>query len=577
MITAVPRPAPCMSRPLAAWLCFLPALIGLARSEVASAPAPAGEPIVELPPMIVSERTDGRRWSYTGTPQLEVLARTDPVTVREFVERHAVLTNLVRLILPEMLRFQTTLPVTVVLVEAASAPALSRELLQRYGGAQPTPGGSGHPAGAPLPESARMIPNLLLDDADALVVFAIVDGRTFKPDRVAFATNHFRLLLERRAPALPRWFIEGWLGMYANSGFGNDRILLAAQTWLNASVTQRLRDNPDEPRTLLPLSDFFAGPPPPGAATEALWKAQAELLVRWATVHPERREPFWRYVEAASLRGDNEADLVALLGLGFADLRDHLSDYLPKAVQGPAVLSAAERIRPGRPVIRDATLVELARLKGEWERAALGFVRRRHPAYAPAYLALARETFEHGRILEPDPTLLACYGLLEIEAGNVAEARTLLEGAAAGRLARPRVYTELAALRMRELSQAGDYGPGRISAAQAGFILDTLKPALGQQPPQARAYALMAEAWVRSDAVLDEAERTTLKAGLTLFPRSLPLLYYAAMLAARDQGVDAAVQLIDQALAVAPPGAAADAFRILRTRLVAAATQPAGA
>src|SRR5690606_17013148 len=95
-----------------------------------------------------------------------------------------------------------------------------------------------------------------------------------------------------------------------------------------------------------------------------------------------------------------------------------------------------------------------ARIRGDWERQQISFVRQRFPEMVEAYVEQARRTlrraYDRG---ERDPQLMAVLGLTEKDAGNPALARGFLEAAVREKAVRPRANFELALMRFKELAE----------------------------------------------------------------------------------------------------------------------------
>src|SRR5207253_1282009 len=103
-----------------------------------------------------------------------------------------------------------------------------------------------------------------------------------------------------------------------------------------------------------------------------------------------------------------------------SDMRDTLSDYLSPAIRERIDLtSQAAMADQPRPKFRRATDLEIARIRGDWERLEIGYVRKKSSWLVDKYIGQAKATFahayDHG---ERDPRLLAGMGLTEMETGN---------------------------------------------------------------------------------------------------------------------------------------------------------------
>ncbi|PTX91410.1 hypothetical protein [Opitutus sp. ER46] len=552
------------------------ALLASAPSGTVAAPAEAP---LEMPPMIVSEGTTRKPWRYAAAPGIEILGRCDDSDLRDLIRRNHALTHLMRVILPDELQFHTSVPRMVVVVEASSAPTLARDFLERFGevaegggarrpgdgAAARAEGKAGTQEPVAVPRDVRVFPNLMLQDLDAFMMFAMVEPGAFNAADYRFTEEHLRVMLTNRTPALPVWFVEGWLRMYRASRFGDDEIVLAPLAWLSASEVENLQADPDLPRRVMPLPAFFAlRAEPTDAADAAAWRGQAELLVRWMLATPERRAAMGRFVSGAAAEGESEALVRTCFGVDYATLRDELSDSLLSQVVEFRRIPTERPPRLRGMVSHIATPAEIGRLKGEWERLETNYVRLRHPAYASKYLELARETIAKARESAPgDPGLLAVAGLLACDQGLPEEARPLLEAAAARQLCRPRVYAELAGLRLDEMGKGEAGEARRLSVAQAEIVVETLALAQKQQPPLALTYGTLAAAWARSDMPLTVADLAVLADGLRRFPRNLQLLYFGAILEARHQSIAQGLALAERGLATATTPAAQQRFRDL--------------
>lgn len=539
----------------------------LAVAGVGAAPgadAPAAEPIVELPPLIVADSAGARPWRYAAIDGVEVLSRCDDAITCDWLQRHQRLTELFALVLPPDLQFRTRMPVTIILVDAAATPALSATLVRQFGrdGAAPAAGGP----------HIRLLPNLELGDVDALTSFAIVDPRVFDADRLGFAPEHLQMLLRLRVPPLPPWLVEGYAALLAELQFREKTVELPALQWTTYSETERLRSDPEAPRRLLSAEEFFNRPVPPDDA--ALHQLQAKLFIRWCVSDPERRLALWRFVTDPAPVSD--ATLRRWFGLGFSDWRDVLSDTLPAALRRPVEFGPAKLAKLPVVKVRDATPAEVGRMKGEWERLAARFVRQRQPRFVAQYVELARRTLQAAQeAAGPEPRLCAVRGLLEADAGDLVAARPFLELAGAAGRSRPRVHAELAAFRLADALESERDKSGLITPGQAEVVLDELRRAQEQLPPLAQVEVLRLETWLRVGVVFDAPRIAAADAAVARFPASLPLLYFAALAHRRAGDLSGALALADRALAFDLAPRAREQFVQLRQRL--SATPQSGA
>lgn len=502
----------------------------------------ADDGIISLPPLLVEERDRPLRWRFIELGGREILSVCDDATTRKFAERQWRLDEMLELVLPQRFCVHLAVPETHVMFNEETGRARSREVVaQMVAKAGGSLTADGTVRGLTRTEQSwsdgrfrlgaarvKFLPNLRLVDMDSVAVFSIVGEAaenamefTFTPERIAF-------LLSCRTPALPAWFITGMNGAYVRMQFRVDDIEVRPAVWLSPEESAALAHDPDRPRTLLPLAELFA-PTPPEAGSEMarLWQAQCALFVRWAVTDPSRREALWRWLDRLETEPGSENLFRECFGLGFADARDRLSDYLPTAVDRAVTLDAPKPGPVPRVKLRDATDLEIARVRGEWERLEIFLVRKRYPELTEGYIEQARRTlhraYDRG---ERDPRLLAVMGLTECDAGNAAAARGLLEAAARGKVMRPRAYYELARLRLQEL-QRGD-ATRRLTATETEEVLGPLRVARLDAPPLAEVYLLMAQVCLRSDEPVSANDLAAFREGARLFP-AVPAIVMAAI------------------------------------------------
>lgn len=550
-------------RPALKWI--LAVVTGALVPGVATA---AEEEVVELPPLeVISPGRPLPPWQYASLGHVEVLSRCSSALTREFIETHGRLTQLLHLLLPPELQVKMAAPQIIILTDQTTTPAAARDAVLGFSATSRPP----ERVPTAREQQIRFVPNLRLNDADEVAIYAILDTKTFSGDRLMLTANHVRDVLERRTPPLPAWFIAGVLILYRDVHYQHDALEFAPLDWVSAEETENLRRDAEYPRTLLPLRELFAGTParesPDGAAAERLWQVQAALLVRWALEGEDRtrRAGFWRLVERAALAPVDEGVLRECLGLSHADLRDRLSDSLPGMVRN-RLRVRAEKIVPVPPFkLQNATPAEIGRLKGEWERMEINYVKARYPQYTDKYALQAHRTLTEAYAKGgTDPRLLAVVGLYECEVGNGEAARSYLEEAARAKVVRPRVYVELARLRYTEAKAGLADENQRLSAVQANRVLEPLATAWTQAPPLAEAYTLAAEVWVNSLGVLDRPQFGLLEEGCRLFPRHLPLPYYTALLKGLHGDRDGAETMITRGLETFSTVSARTRFEQLR-------------
>lgn len=498
----------------------------------------ADDNVVALPPLMVEERTAPLRWRYFASPGMEVLSVCDDTTSEKFVRRHHRLVELLRMLLPGRFCVQLAVPEAHILFNEETGRARSREVIAEMvgkAGASVAPDGTiklpppRHDLRGRSEPRIRFLPNIRLVDLDAVRVFAILRDASDGPMGFTFTKERIAFLLARRAPALPDWFIDGFLEVYGQAKFHEDEIELGPIAWLTDDESAALARDPKRPRALLPMKEMFAAWRPARDGNESeverVWRSQCALFVHWALSDPtgERREALWTFLDRLETEPRSEALFREIFGIGFSDARDRLSDYLPVAARQGVKLRAPKSGRAPRIKFRAATDLEIAVLRGDWERLQIHYVRAKYPALTDSYIEQARRTlrraYERG---ERDPRLLAVLGLTECDAGNHTGAREFLEEAVRARVIRPRVYLELATLRFKELQDAG--AGRKLSAEETRSVLAPLLSARLDAPPIAEIYGLIANVWLQSAEPPSPADLAVLEEGVRLFPTAAGLV-----------------------------------------------------
>lgn len=499
-----------------------------------------------LPPFLVEAVAKGPPWRFAESKGYEILSRCDDRTTARVVEAHFQLHVLLAEILPPSLRLSFSLPRTLILYDEELQPAASQEVIREMLRTTPAPPETDYPVlpggrglrVAPPARRYSFLPNLRLWDRDGMAVFMIVRRGEFDPDRLALTHDYVSFLVKGRLPSLPPWFVSGFLTLYQQTTYDGGQLEMAPLEWIAEAFTSAVKKDPKTAPPLLPLADFLAGrlaPRDPAALIEPVryWQAQAALLVRWG-LDPragDRRAAFWQFTERVAVEGVSEKLFQECLGLDYAAAADQLAAYLPVAVRRTAVF------RPGRPErlpplpLRDASEGEIARLKGDWERLQVPYVRAIFPTLAPKYLEQARRTLRRAYDRDVrDPRLLAVMGLCESDSDNAEGARELLEAAAALGPLRPRANYELARLRLAGY-RAGSAGDGgRLSVEQMVAILTPLFAARAQKPPLPEVYELIAEVWKHGAQPPNRGHLGVVEEGVRLFPRRASLVLGAAEL-----------------------------------------------
>lgn len=576
-----------MRRPSTSSIAFACAGFLLAAPGRLTAAVPADEAAVALPPFIVEEATKGPPWRYGEAMGFEILSRCDDSMTRRVVEAHHHLHGLLAEILPPQLQLKLTLPPALILYDEELQPASSKEVVAQLLRRAPLPtddpmpsfGGGRGSRGLQTPSPSRrytFLPNLRLWDRDAMTIFMIVRREGFDPDRLALTHDYVSFLVKSRLPSLPPWFVHGFLALYQQMTHEGMQLTLGPLTWISETHTHALKKDLKTAPPVLPVDEFLAFRMPardPLATYEpiAAWQAQALLFVRWGldSGGPARRAALWDFVERSATNGSTEEVFRACFGLDFAAAQAEMAAYLPRAVRR-TINFRLPRGAPKLPpfAMRNASDGQIARLKGDWERMEIAYVKTHHPQLADKYLEQARRTLRRGYDRdERDPQLLAAMGLCESDAGNPTGARELFEAAVRIGPIRPRANYELARLRLTEF-RAQPAGPeGRLSVTQAAEVLAPLFAARAQQPPLPEVYALIGDVWAEVAAKPNRGHLAVLDEGVRFFPRRADLVLRAAELYLREGFRAEASNYIDVAARVATDDATRERAALLRRQI----------
>jgi hypothetical protein len=556
------RPTACLA--LAVFLVPVPRLAAVGESET-----------IQLPPMIVETTTEKVRWLYASGSGTEFLSRCSVATTRRYAESWLKKMQLLRTLVPPAFLAQMDVPAVIVLYAQDLKEGVSPEIQRQLRAAQ-NDQNAGRAPDAPGSLRINYAPNLRLNDRDMHASFVYIDEARFDAKTLIVAPKYLRYLLERRVPLLPAWLVEGVDRTYVNADLVKAPITFPPFVWIHRWDSEALARDAQLPRALLPAVELFS---PRALSQESdrhprrveIMTSQVELFFRWAVDSGgPHREALWKFAERAAVEPVTEELFEACFGFGFSELRDRLSDYLPRAVR------ESPRTDPGRlpplpPLdVRPATPHEIARLRGEWERLAIAHVQRDLPQVRELYAEQARRTlrkaFEAG---DRDPRLRATMGLCEIDAGNEAGAREFLEPAIDAGVVRPRAYFEVARLRFAELRRA--HPTRQFTYAELAPVFAPLRQAATQAPPLPEVYTLFAEAWVRSGALPAREDWALLETGARYFPRR-PAVAFPLALAFASRGLKSRAEAI---LAAAEDYIADDTTRTRFAELRAILTAPA--
>lgn len=561
---------------------LFPALLACVCGIARGAPEPKVEMTVQLPPFII-EQAAGPKWRYTRIPRFEILSRCHDLTTEQLALAFHRANQLLGLVLPERFQLALDVPQALIFYDEELWPVAEQQavaaMLKSHPPARadglPAPGapprvqlepitgsrlvGAGPPPGAAVRD--RFFSNLMLTDADSITTFALVSKSNIDPQRSYLTTAYVRNLLQNRTPALPDWFTAGFMRLYDRMIFEGNTVTVNPLRWDAALVHPSLaepeiaqsapplrarralefgqqplnlanpgdqfrRDTPatkpketaPKPELRLPLAGFVEGVVPAGDLSP--WLEQAELLVSWGLDPANGRAgAFWTWLDRATAEPTTEALFQECLGLDYAAAVRLIIAYSANHRGIRWELPEALSLPPPDPLL-DATPLQIARLKGEWERLEARYVRKHQPDLEDHYVSLARRTlrraYDRG---DRDPRMVASLGLLELDAGNKTEAVTLLEDAVQREAVRPRAYYELARVRYDQIVGRSKRNDGKFPAEQVEPIVQPLLAGMKQSPRLAAAYELLAHVSALSLEPPTPEVFEALAEGARLFPQ----------------------------------------------------------
>ncbi len=292
---------------------------------------------------------------------------------------------------------------------------------------------------------------------------------------------------------------------------------------------------------------------------ESVWTMRI-LLTLWALSdgEPSRAAGFWQLAHRSATESVTEQLLRETLGVDYDGLQAELKKIAKRYGEDIPVLSwimLKREIPVMKPVnlpkvkFRAATRGQLVSVESEWERlSALRLRRNRDLDEVPQILERASRRLEReGPGALKDPTMSAVLGLIECDRGNDTKARPYLEEAAAAKVARARVYYELARIQSRDAINAAP-STGLISDEQANAVLASLRAGYSLRPVVVSLHGLAVGTALRVGRRLTPDELALVAASARAEPRQTAFTYRAALVFAREGRIEEAKALADLAL-----------------------------
>ncbi len=525
------------------------ALLCGAALRSATKPEASEANVVMLPPMIVAAEK-GPVWLYGAAGGREYLSSISPEATASSILRRQKIEAMLADVLPPALQYHTAVNVTLF-VERKLAATASQEWVGKMTDAQskkaiPKFDQYGRQTDLLQNRSLKVAHNMELHDRDTTISFDVVE-KSGSSNSTAFTTDYILYLMKNRVPALPRWFIAGFASFAPDLRFTDNSLHLRPMQWISGAQMATAREDRRSTVALAPLDELFAGQMSAGAqeAVVRKFQAQSELFLRWALTADQHahRAALWRFTERCAQEEPSEAAFRECFGFGYVEAEDRVSAFVATAVEQEIVFpKITQNFQPAG--VRPATEVEIARLKGDWERLEYLQVRRIAPDLASNYLNLAQQTLQRGidrREATSDADMARLFevcGLCDIatDARDVAR-ENLLRAALADEM-RPIAAYQLAQLQLADRLDA------ILDQATAERVAQQLIRASRRQTlPEL--YSLLASILLNLPD-LTPVQLAPLEEGLRCFPGDSGLCYWAARAFVRVGDRQRAVALINQ-------------------------------
>lgn len=533
------------------WILAVAGCVALRAAAADEFAAARKEAAVELPAFIVEDSQHHIAWRYASVPGIEVLSTCSARETERFLAAYAAVVTRFHAIVPEELLRRSVVPIDIVLLDAATnayaqevTSAMVREEQRRFArraadaladSAAPSLRGPGGVVlgGARSGSAPRMrfFPNLRFGEADSAVYFVVYRAFDFDPRELTLASDDVRYLLTGRVPALPWWYVNGMMTLFRTVQLHEDETRLLPFVWGSEATQKSLLKGIGVAAAFPPLLQVFAGAPPRDPLERVRGDRVSALFIRWCLQRRATAEALTRFVARAATERPTPELFHACFGIDVSDV-DVASYFINRASSRPQFVDPPEPMPDFAAHARDASVQEIARIRGDWERRATNYVRQTRPELAAKYAEQTQRTLQRGlQQGDPDPQLLAIAGLSHCDTGDDAGARPLLELAVRARVRRPRAYFELARIRYAD-ALAHPAGPdGTLSVLQTEDILSLLRENRTMAPPLLETYLLASDVWLHSGRPPVEADLAFLTEGMRLFPANRTLRQSASVFA----------------------------------------------
>jgi hypothetical protein len=515
---------------------------------------------VTLPPFFVEEK--GPHWNYASTEGLEVLTRCDEDISQGIVRQVYKAQSYLDALLPKKYQVSKTLPRVLLIYPHEMKPSIPQGILSKNNDDNDSVANIDfrHDTRAFDRRTIEFFPNLDLRDPDSRITFFIAPSNQAEIADAVVTPQAVQQAMLERLPALPWWFTLGFSHMYRSLFNHYDQLGFKVMIFNNEEDTGSILKNPEYPRLLPPIKELFSeygitSEVPDFDIRKIALLNEAELFLRWVYSDStgKRREQLFQFVDKTISEPASESIFLSCFGLNYTELWERLNDYLPQAINNPIYVPYKEDFIIPKLKLRLATETEIGRIKGDWLRFEVDYVKKSYPEYAPRYLQEARLSLQHAHDRGGDsPTLFSIRGLLELSVDNIADARGYLEDACAAHVIRPHAYYELAKLRYNEAIKNPEGEKNKLSDNQIKYILSPLLLSANQSPRPIDAHVFASRLIIQSNARLYPELLDYLRQGVILFPRNPQLLYLTAAIYSTHGNLSDSDFLLNRALRLEP-------------------------
>jgi hypothetical protein len=483
--------------------------------------AEASRPM-QMPPFFVDDTTSrftSWKWGYTSFPGYEVLTYCDNAVTSRFITGLSRQLSILKEIAPAAFEAPASVPTALILMDRTQEQTISDDMKK----VMTTRSGNLNTGTSGLTIHRVFFPQLLLHDSESTAINVILDNWD-NYDTVVLEPGYVEYLLQTRLPRLPAWYVEAMTDLYRHAVFTPAAVVFSPVEWFSPDEAKALRKDPAHPPDLLPMSSLLLTHPANEGDDEESrnrvrrWKAQSQLFMHWVIADKGngRVRALKKYFDYGA-GGRREKAFRDCFGMGYAEMRVQLGNYLRKAMDD----SITVRLDAYDPAVdlRDATTAEYARIWGNWGLMEIQFVRDQDPLMVHPYISQAEHTLTGPyRRGEREPGFMAVLGLHDVGMKRIAEARPILESAAAEKVNYPRIYVELARIRLKEALATPAGAGGKLSRLQVASVLEALQSARRLSPPQDGTYLLYALALANAEAEPKPEDFAVLDEGLLYFP-----------------------------------------------------------